>query len=254
MALTPETDSSVRTTQADPSTGLFGDFRRALVQAADRRFLGVLLISVGASIGLLVGFCAVLAFLVGFLPESFTLPLLGWEVDTPFTGLRGLAVAAVLLASVFLMIPVSAVFVNLFVERIVDAVEARWYGGPARGSGRGFMEQAGEAARLAGIVLALNLLVLILSLFTGPLAPFLFLAANGYLLGREFFETVAARMMPARDARALRKRHRWQVWLAGVLMTVPLTIPVMNLVIPVLGVASFTHTVHRLKHRPPPDA
>ncbi|MEM7498728.1 MAG: EI24 domain-containing protein [Pseudomonadota bacterium] len=229
------------------TTGLVGDFRRALVQAGDRRFLGVLALSVGASIALLLGFSAGLTWLVGFLPESFTLPLVGWEVDTPFTGLQGLAVIAVLLASVFLMIPVSAVFVNLFIERIVDAVELRWYGGPSRGDGRGVLEQAGEAARLLGIVVLVNIAVLVLSLFTGPVAPFLFIAANGYLLGREFFETVAARMMPARDARALRQRHRIQVWLAGMLMTVPLTIPVMNLLIPVLGVASFTHTVHRLK-------
>ncbi|MEM9763034.1 MAG: EI24 domain-containing protein [Pseudomonadota bacterium] len=254
MALTPEPAPKPPApgTGTTTSTGLLGDFRRALVQAADRRFLGVLMMSVGASIALLVGFSALLAFLVGFVPESFTLPVLGWEVDTPFSGLRGLAVVAVLLASVFLMIPVSAVFVNLFVERIVDAVEARWYGGPTRDGGRGVLEQAGEAARLAGIVFALNFVVLILSLFTGPLAPFLFLAANGYLLGREFFETVAARMMPARDARALRKRHRLQVWLAGALMTIPLTIPIMNLLIPVLGVASFTHTVHRLKAKSPP--
>ncbi|MEO1721456.1 MAG: EI24 domain-containing protein [Pseudomonadota bacterium] len=243
MALTPGAH------EANTTRGLAGDFRRALLQAADRRFLGVLALSVGASIALLLGFSGALAWLVGFLPESFTLPVLGWEVDTPFTGLQGLALAAVLLASVFVMIPVSAVFVNLFIERIVDAVEARWYGGPTRSAGRGIAEQAGEALRLVAIILLLNLVVLLLSLVTGPLAPFLFIAANGYLLGREFFETVAARMMPAREARELRKRHRLQVWLAGMLMTIPLTIPIMNLLIPVLGVASFTHTVHRLKAR-----
>jgi uncharacterized protein involved in cysteine biosynthesis len=37
-----------------------------------------------------------------------------------------------------------------------------------------------------------------------------------------------------------------KVWLAGILMAAPLSIPLVNLVIPVLGVATFTHLFHRL--------
>jgi uncharacterized protein involved in cysteine biosynthesis len=37
-----------------------------------------------------------------------------------------------------------------------------------------------------------------------------------------------------------------RVWLAGALMAAPLSIPLLGLVIPVLGVATFTHMHHRL--------
>ncbi|MEM8819994.1 MAG: EI24 domain-containing protein [Pseudomonadota bacterium] len=245
MAVTPETRV------AGPTRGLAGDFGRAIAQALDKRFLGVLLMSVGASLALLFGLAGVLGWLVSFLPETITLPLIGWEIDTPFTGLQGLAVLGVMLASVFLMIPVAVVFVNLLIERIVDAVEARWYGGPARGAGRGVGDQIGAALRMLVVVLLANLVLLFVAILAGPLAPVLFIAVNGYLLGREFFETVAQRMMRARDARALRRRHRVQVWIGGVMMTVPLVVPIMNLVVPVIGVAAFTHMVHRLAERAP---
>jgi uncharacterized protein involved in cysteine biosynthesis len=47
-------------------------------------------------------------------------------------------------------------------------------------------------------------------------------------------------------ARDLRRRHRATVWLAGALMAAPLSMPLVNLVIPVLGAATFTHLFHRL--------
>ena len=39
------------------------------------------------------------------------------------------------------------------------------------------------------------------------------------------------------------------IWVAGILMALPLTIPVMNLIVPILGVATYTHIFHRLTAR-----
>jgi CysZ protein len=44
----------------------------------------------------------------------------------------------------------------------------------------------------------------------------------------------------------MRRRNRWTLWAAGTLMAVPLSVPILNLVIPVLGVATFTHIYHKL--------
>ncbi len=107
-----------------------------------------------------------------------------------------------------------------------------------------------NALRFAVVVVAVNLLALVLYLFflifLGPAAALVFYAVNGYLLGREYFELVAARHMPFADAIALRKRHWLRAWAAGILMAIPLTIPIMNLIVPVLGVATVTHQFHRL--------
>ncbi|MEM6971959.1 MAG: EI24 domain-containing protein [Pseudomonadota bacterium] len=232
------------------SKGLAGDARRAVAQILDRRFLGVLITAIGLTIGLLAILAAILGLLAGLIPASVDLPLLG-EVPTPVGLFQGLAVLGVLLGSAFLMIPVSAAFVTLFVDRIVVAVDLRHYPDRRGAARRRVLEQVGEAARTMVIIVLVNLLALILLLLTGPLAPFLFYALNGYILGRETFETVAAHYMSATEARVLRRRNRFTVWFGGILMAVPLTIPIMNLLIPVLGTAAFTHTVQRLRAATP---
>jgi uncharacterized protein involved in cysteine biosynthesis len=96
-----------------------------------------------------------------------------------------------------------------------------------------------------------NLLALAVYLFAGPLAPVVFWVVNGYLLGREYFTMVAMRRVGRAGARALRRRHAGEIWLAGTLMAAPLSVPLVNLLIPVLGAATFTHLFHRLQARVP---
>jgi CysZ protein len=74
----------------------------------------------------------------------------------------------------------------------------------------------------------------------------LFYAVNGFLLGREYFTVVAMRRIGRRAAKDMRRRHGALIWMAGVLMAVPLTVPVLNLVVPIIGAATFTHIYHRL--------
>jgi uncharacterized protein involved in cysteine biosynthesis len=73
-----------------------------------------------------------------------------------------------------------------------------------------------------------------------------FWLVNGYLLGREYFQLVAMRRLGAAGAANLRRHFGPRIWLAGVLMAVPLSVPVLNLIVPVIGVAVFTHQFHRL--------
>ena len=47
-------------------------------------------------------------------------------------------------------------------------------------------------------------------------------------------------------AKRLRRRHAGTIWMAGVLMAVPLSVPLLNLLIPILGAATFTHLYHAL--------
>ena len=215
---------------------------------SDGRFVGVLAWSLALTLGLLAGLSLGAVWLVGLLPVSFDLPLIG-EVATPFTGLRGLALGAMVLLSALLMFPVAAMFVNLMLDRIVDAVEARHYPelAPARPMGLG--EAVKGAIGFTLVVLGVNLAAMIFYLVSGPFAPLIFWAVNGYLFGREYFELVALRRLEPAAMRRLRGRHRWRIWLAGTLMAVPLSVPVLNLLVPVVGVATYTHMFHRLWRR-----
>jgi CysZ protein len=228
---------------------LLADVARAVAQMGDRRFLWVVIKAVALTVLMLAGLIWLAGWGASFLPTDLgEWPLLG-QVTLPVSGLQGLAIGAVLVASIFLMIPVAAIIIGFFLEDVAEAVEARHY--PALPPARppGFFANLANALRFAAIVIFANLLALILYIFSGPLAPLVFYGVNGYLLGREYFELVATRHMPLGEAAALRKRHWLRAWAAGTLMAVPLTIPIMNIVVPVLGVATVTHQFHRLWRR-----
>jgi CysZ protein len=142
---------------------------------------------------------------------------------------------------------VASAFTGMFLDQVADAVEDRHYPQLPDVPGVPFLEGLRDGLGFLGVIVAANLVALILYAFFTPLAPLIFWALNGYLLGREYFQLVAMRRIGRKGAKALMKRHMGQVWLAGGLMAIPLTVPVVNLLVPVLGAATFTHLYHRVE-------
>ena len=224
---------------------LFSDFAKAATQLLDPKFLWILIKAVGLSAALFGGaYYGIIWLAVTVLPGSITLPWLGtipigdWFSAVAFSG--------ALIMAVFLMFPVAAVFLGFYLEEIADAVEAKYYPHLPTVQPMPFGIAMGEALRLLMLMIMANLLALIIYFASTLLAPVIFYIVNGFLLGREYFQLVAARRLGAKAARKLRKAHRWEIWFAGILMAVPLSIPVVNLLVPLLGVATFTHQFHRL--------
>jgi len=126
----------------------------------------------------------------------------------------------------------------------VRAVEARHYPwlGPAREAG--LAESLGAALRLGILVVALNILVLPVYLIPG-VNLVVWILLNGYLLGREYIETVASRRLSRADVAEMRQRHSLGVLASGAIVAVLLLLPVVNLVSPVVGIALMTHRFHR---------
>jgi len=225
---------------------IFVDFRRALGQIGDPAFRRVLFLGVALALALLVGvYAAFLAVIQTFTPDSIEIPFVG-----PVGGLDTLlswgSALFMLGLSVFLMMPVASAFTSLFLDDVAEAVEARHYPHLAPTPRLPFMDALVDSANFVGLLIAVNILALILYAFAGPFIPVVFWAVNGLLLGREYFTLVAMRRLGRQGAKELRKRHWASVWIAGTLMAAPLSIPVLNLLIPVLGAATFTHMFHRL--------
>lgn len=222
---------------------------KALGQMGDRAFLGVLLRALGLTVLLLAGFVWLTAAALGWLlPETVTLP---WIGEVGFIGwlAEGVGVAAALILSVFLMVPVASVFVGLFLDAIANAVEARHYPALPPVGGVPFWVGLGDALRFLGVMSLVNLVAIVLYLLLAPLAPLIFWTVNGFLLGREYFQLVALRRLPPKDAARLRRSNFATIWAAGVLMAAALSLPVVNLIVPIIGAAVFTHLFHRLAPR-----
>ncbi len=219
-------------------------FLAALGQIRDRRFRTVLAKGLLLTILFLSTLhVAVLYVLLWILPDVIALPWMG-EISVPrqFVSLGSFLVMAVL--STFLMVPVAAAFTGIFLDDVADAVEARHYPMHSPAPPIGSMDSLRESASFLGIVLVANLAALVL--YFTPLSPLVFFGLNGFLLGREYFRVIAVRRLGRWAAGRLFRQHLPAIWIAGALMAMLLTVPLFNLLIPVLGAATFTHIYHEL--------
>jgi uncharacterized protein involved in cysteine biosynthesis len=165
--------------------------------------------------------------------------LLNWLVDL----LGGLAV----LGLTWLLFPaVITLIMSFYLERVAAAVEAIDY--PGRGPPR--PQPVGEIVsitlRLTLLTLLLNLLALPVYLLVPGINLFLFLALNGYLFGRGYFEVVALRRLDMGAARRVRSRFAGRIFLGGVVIAGLFALPLVNLVAPVIATAFMLHIFEAL--------
>ncbi len=206
------------------------------------RIFRVLLLGVGLTIGLFLGLQAAIFFAIrNFAPATLNLPVID-EIGLAATLSWG-SLALLPLMGFFLMAPVAAGFAGLFAEQVADAVERVHYP-QSIGSSVDFIEGLLETLPIIVAVIGVGLLCLIASPFLGPFAPVLFYGANGWLLGREFYQMAARRHLPEAEATALRQRNGSKTTGLGVLIALLLTVPLLNIVVPVLTAAGFTHLFH----------
>ena len=165
--------------------------------------------------------------------------LLNWLVDL----LGGLAV----LGLTWLLFPAAVTLImSFYLERVAAAVEAIDYPGrdPPRAQPLG--EILWITLRLSLLTLLLNLLALPVYLLVPGINLFLFLALNGYLFGRGYFEVVALRRLDMGAARRVRSRFAGRIFLGGVVIAGLFALPLVNLVAPVIATAFMLHLFEAL--------
>ena len=175
-----------------------------------------------------------------------------WEwVNSAIHWLSGAGVMVLAL----LLFPASfGIVISIFMERIADIVEAEYY--PELGKARGISVWTGIWTGVVFLVavILLNLVMLplyLVALFVAGLGAVLFYAINGWLTGRLYYEQVALRRRPPAEVKAWRKANAGVLWLTGIVIVFLGTIPIVNLIVPVLGTAAMVHVAQTLT--PPPS-
>lgn len=228
---------------------ILSSFGKTLGQLGDPRFRRVLFKGIGLTFALLIaGYTLFLMFLNWLGAAAWVQELLGnisWVGDL-FTAA---SLFLMIFLSVFLMVPVASAITSLFLDEVADAVEDRHYPHLPDVPAVSFGEGLKDSVNFLGVLIAANLLALIVYAIFTPFALFIFWALNGFLLGREYFQLTAMRRVGRAEAKKLRRKHGGTIWLAGILMAMPLSIPLVNLLIPILGAATFTHLFHQLEPR-----
>ena len=220
---------------------MLDDAITAFNQMFSKPFRGVLFKTVGLTLLLFIAVAAAGSQVF----VHFGGELAGWLFATAgiFLALAWLAAFA------FLFPPVTAVVASLFLDDVAEIVEREDYPGDPPGRAMPTAEAIVQGIRFVGIVVLVNLGVLLLILLPGINAVAFFLA-NGYLLGREYFELAAGRFRPRREVKAFRKAHGGSVFVAGLLIALFVAIPVLNLMTPLFATAFMVHTHKRLSREP----
>lgn len=204
---------------------------RAFGDLFSPEFRSVLFKALGMTIALFIAVLVIAELLIA----SFTHFSWPWADRLVEVG-TGLAL---LIAFFFLMSPVTAAFAGLFLDQIAEKVEERHYPWDPRGTplpaGRAIL----MALQFFIVVLLVNLAVLPMVFF--GFGAFVLVAANAYLIGREYFEMVAMRHMPVGEAKILRKENSPTVFVAALLPAAMSVVPFVNLVVPLFSTAYFTH-------------
>ena len=229
---------------------ILSDFLRSVAQFDDPKFRRVLWRGMGLTIALLIAACLLVNFGINqLLSSAWAANLIGnqsWLGALINVG----GVLFTIALSIWLMVPVTSAIIALFLDEVAQAVEARHYPHLPKQTATKLQDQILVGIRFLGILLLANVGALILSMIVPLLAPFVFWATNGYLMGREYFQMAAMRRMPRAQAQELYQRHQGSIWTAGILMAIPMSIPLVGLFIPILGAATFTHQFERLRALP----
>jgi uncharacterized protein involved in cysteine biosynthesis len=216
-------------------------FELAVRQLSDPKMRSVLWQSLLLSLALQI----IIGALAWWALDSFATFKWHWVNET----IHWLGGGAVIALAVLLFPASFGIVVSIFSEKIADIVENEYY--PELGAAHGIPIWTGLWTGVVFLVavIVLNLVMLplyILSLFIVGLGAVLFYGINGWLTGRVYYEQVALRRLAPADVKAWRRANTGELWLTGMAIVFLGTIPILNLIVPVLGTAAMVHVAQTL--------
>jgi CysZ protein len=215
---------------------MIDDIVQALAQTFSPPLRRILLKAIAAAVLLLLVFGVILQAVIArmaSLPQPFETAL------AIATGL-GLIVGAI-----YLMGPISSLIAALFLDEVAEEVERTSFPADPVGRALPVAQSIVLSVKFFGVVLLINFLALLMLLVPGINIAAFFIA-NGYLLGREYFELAAMRFHPVAEAKALRRENSVRVFLAGLAIACVVVVPILNLITPIFATALMVRVHKRL--------
>jgi CysZ protein len=157
-----------------------------------------------------------------------------------------LAVGLGLLAGLMVLAaPVSSLVAGFFFDEIAACVEREVDPEGPPGRPAPALEAAMFALRYTGLSALVGVIALVL-LFVPGLGLVAWIGANGYLLGREYFELAAMRFRSASEAREMRRHYALLVFAHGLLIAGFVAVPLLNLLTPLFATTLMVRLHKRL--------
>jgi CysZ protein len=158
------------------------------------------------------------------------------------------ATLGIITGALFLMPAVTAFVGSFFVDEIADEVEKTHYPMEPSGTALPLFRAMIEGVNTALLAVIVYLFAVPL-LFVAGLGLVVMFLANAYLLSHEYFLLAAMRFRTPAEAKAMRRAFRTPIFLAGLLIAVFVSIPIVNLATPLFAMAMMVHMHKRLSQR-----
>jgi len=218
---------------------MFASFGRALGSLFDPALLGL---AARAVILTVVLFCVLIVggeYLLHYLPTLGS-PMVNRALEflLPIVALFGFFLLGA---------PVAALFASFYLDRVADAIEARSYAGDGKALRPSFATSLWAGVRLAALVILVDLLLLPADIVAPGPGEVLSIVANGFLLGREYFELAALRHLSRKSADALRSRNAGRIFVCGLAISILSFVPLADFIAPLFGAALMVHLFKRLE-------
>lgn len=220
---------------------MFASFGRALATIFNPAFFGVIVKAVVLTMALFVAAFLALQWGLAHLP-TLHWPWLNWALNI----IASLGLVALLFIA---GAPVAALFGSFFLDGIAKSIEARSYPTDAPATGVPLTSSLFVALRFTGLVIVVTLALLPFDITLPGIGSAATLAADGWLLGREYFELAALRHLSRGETDDMRKRHRFAILAGGILLSLLTYIPFADLIAPLFGAALMTHMFKYYQHR-----
>lgn len=216
-------------------------FRLAFDDLSSTSIKPVLLLSIGLTL------LAVIAFAVAIIAGLTTTQILsiGW-LDTTIDVLGSLGAVVVAWLLIPILMPALA---GLFEETVIRRIEKNSYPDAPAPTDRPVVVEVIQTLKFVALSLVLN--IMLLPLYFLPFIGWaMYFVANGRFIGNAFFTTVAGYRDGMGAAKAMRSKYQRSIWVCGIGLAALSTIPLFNLVMPILGIGVMTHLYHQKKMTP----
>ena len=223
-------------------------FYLATIQLLDKSFQKTIWLAFLSSAFLFFTLWLILGYAFSYNPffsDGWFSGLFDW-VFTKITEMLGRALIFTL--TWFLFPSVLTLIITFFLERIILVVEEKHYPNLVNTRKQNLIEILGITLKFTLLSIFLNILVIpfyIIFFFLGPANLVVFYILNGYLLGKEYFELVAHRRFSPSVSRKVYVLYSVKIFWAGVINAFLMTIPILNMVTPIISTAAMVHLIQR---------
>ena len=213
----------------------------SLIQIFDPKIIKIVFWSIFLSILC----CSLISFLIFYLIDNILN-----NIDFPFSiFFSSISSFIFLIICLWVIFPPLMIIINsLFSNKVTQIVESNNYKNVIYNNSNTLIKELNFQLSFIILFIMINLALLPFLIFS-PIYFILYWIINGYLIGKEFSGSVLIKYINHDDIKKFNNKNRLNIYLFGIILAIIFSIPVLNLLGPIIGTTSMVHMYMLLNNK-----